>query len=132
MGYKIFWDTNCIIDIQENREDNLKYVIDVNEKVSQDSTFISALTVVNVHYISKPTNMEAFRDLVLSYRIVDLDAEIIEKAFSLKMKDFEDAVQLASAMSVNADYLLTWNTKDYKKIKSRVKVMTPKQYLKLL
>lgn len=132
MDYKIFFDTNCLIDIFEQREDNVLSLNELEQRINFRNVYISALSVANIHYISKPPDIESFQEFIMSYKIVDLSEKILNKAFDLKMKDFEDAIQLASAMSVSADFLLTWNTKDYRKPKTQVRVMTPKEYLKLL
>ena len=46
---------------------------------------------------------------------------------NMKWKDFEDAVQSATAESVHADYIITRNLKDF--TKSRVMAFTPSELL---
>jgi hypothetical protein len=48
----------------------------------------------------------------------------------LKTKDFEDAVQIASALADNLDFIITRNVKDYEK--SPVKALTPAEFMKQL
>ncbi|MBD3280678.1 hypothetical protein GF389_04095 [Candidatus Dojkabacteria bacterium] len=132
MDYKVFFDINCLVDILEGREENYKVIKELESRIDFSKVCISSLTIPNIHYICKPPNMESFEEFVMSFFVVSLSGGIIHKAFKKNMKDFEDAIQLASAESVSADYFLTWNVKDYKEQKSLVKVMTPKEFLGLL
>lgn len=45
----------------------------------------------------------------------------------MKWKDFEDAVQSATAESIHADYIITRNLKDF--TQSRVMAFTPTELL---
>jgi predicted nucleic acid-binding protein len=45
--------------------------------------------------------------------IAPVDHSTIEQALNLPYRDFEDAVQMISALQVHADYLLTRNVQDY-------------------
>lgn len=134
MEYKIFLDTDCIIDYLTNRHVRADYVYDVMLLAKERDVAISTLTVANAHYVAKikPQNRSKFEKFVMSKDLVELSRGILENAFSKSMKDFEDAIQLASAESISADYLLTWNTKDYKGQKSLVRIMTPKKFASLL
>jgi predicted nucleic acid-binding protein len=57
------------------------------------------------------------------------DAEI-RRAINLKWKDFEDAVQFASGESLQVDYIVTRNTKDFSS--STISVITPENLVKML
>ena len=46
------------------------------------------------------------------------------------MKDFEDAVQIASALTDRVDFIVTRDSKDYKK--SPIKALAPTEFLKEL
>ena len=52
---------------------------------------------------------------------------VLERAVAMKWKDFEDAVQSATAESVHADYIVTRNLKDF--MKSKVIAFTPAELL---
>jgi len=51
----------------------------------------------------------------------------ITVALGLKMKDFEDAMQVAAAQQFRAQIIVTRNTKDYSQ--SPIKALTPKELL---
>ena len=50
----------------------------------------------------------------------------LSMAAKMKWRDFEDAVQSATASRINADYIITRNTKDFDG--STVKAITPEEY----
>lgn len=128
MGNKIFLDTNCIVDILQKRTPNYTYVVEILKSENPGNVSISALTVANANYITKPANIKAFQELVSGFQIVPLDKTIIRKAFNKNLKDFEDSLQLVSAESVKSKFLLTWNDKDYKGANTFVEIITPKNY----
>ncbi len=94
---------------------------------------ICALSFVNAYYIGQRYKLPAF-DLQQSLvniqsfvEVSDLNASVIDNAFRLKVKDFEDAIQYFSAMSCNADVIVTRNKKDF--IYSSIPVLTPAEFL---
>ena len=65
------------------------------------------------------------------FRISDLNAEkIISAIDNEEFADFEDCLQEECAVEAVADYIVTRNPDDYKK--SRVKVIEPDEFIKLL
>lgn len=54
--------------------------------------------------------------------VAPLDQETILKAVALGWGDFEDAIQMLSAVDADADYLVTRNTGDFKDITDRLHV----------
>ena len=55
---------------------------------------------------------------------------IIRAVNNITFKDFEDNLQDICAQSVNADYIVTVNTKDFEH--SRVRAVTPDELLKII
>lgn len=70
---------------------------------------------------------EIFRKLSLIFEFADFSPAVLERAVTMKWKDFEDAVQSATAESVHADYIITRNLKDF--TQSRVMAFTPSELL---
>lgn len=65
------------------------------------------------------------------FRISDLNAEkIISAIDNEEFADFEDCLQEECAVEAVADYIVTRNPDDYRK--SRVKVIEPDEFIKLL
>ena len=70
---------------------------------------------------------DVFRKLNLIFEFADFSPAVLERAVAMKWKDFEDAVQSATAESVHADYIVTRNLKDF--MKSKVIAFTPAELL---
>lgn len=71
--------------------------------------------------------LKHFRSII---SIVEVDETIIDLALQSDFIDFEDAVQYFAAKSVNADFIITRNIKDYKN--SAIPVLTAEQFLNTL
>ena len=70
---------------------------------------------------------EVFRKLNLIFKFADFNYPILEKATEMNWKDFEDAVQSATAEQIHADYIVTRNVRDF--AKSKVVAFTPAELL---
>lgn len=111
---RIFLDTNVILDFLLEREpfyyDALKlWAACENGEVEG---FVSALTVNNVHYIaqklkSTTTAMIAVRGLLGLFNVVPLDKELLQRAADFHDRDFEDDIQLQSAIQAGCSHLFT-------------------------
>jgi hypothetical protein len=62
--------------------------------------------------------------------VCPLDQNILQSVLSLGMSDYEDAVQISSAMTLNLDAIVTRNLKDY--AGATVPVYAPADFLKFL
>lgn len=69
-------------------------------------------------------------DLMDTFEISPVNREVLRVALQLEMKDFEDAVQIASAQADDLDFIITRDVKDYEK--SPVKVLTPAEFVQEL
>ena len=75
------------------------------------------ITDANMMYVMRkqltPDQIEeVFRKLNLIFEFADFSPAVLERAVNMKWKDFEDAVQSATAESIHADYIITRNLKD--------------------
>lgn len=127
-------DANVILDILSKREPNYKYSSKVWKLCETGicTGVISALSFANIIYIMRkeltPEKIETvLKQLQLIFTFSDLSHNVLEDAAKLKWSDFEDAVQTISAKRANADYIITWNVKDFKK--SDIPVLTPAELL---
>jgi len=59
--------------------------------------------------------------------VLALDDKIIDLALASDRRDFEDAIQLYTAIENNTDIIITRNKKDFKK--QHMPVLTAKEYL---
>lgn len=94
--------------------------------------FVSAITPVNVFYIARKLKGQAqakktIEGLLAVCQIAIVDAQVLKGALKLPMKDYEDAVQLASARRISLDLIVTRNISDYEG--ADIPVLTPEQFL---
>jgi len=132
---QIFMDTSIIIDFFANRQpfamDAAKlFDLAVNGKVR---IFIAAVSYNNIYYIlrqstSGSTTLKLLEELADMTEITDVTAVVIRQSLKTDFKDYEDAIQYHSALSIpDLDFIVTRNTKDFKK--SKLAVLTPTEAL---
>lgn len=97
--------------------------------------FASAITPNNAFYITRKQTdraraFKAVEGLLQIVEVCRIDKAVLQKALSLNFKDFEDAVQCASALAENPDAIVTRNIKDYKN--SILKIYSPSEFLLFL
>ena len=111
---RIFLDTNVILDFFLEREpfyyDALKLWAACEEGAVDG--YVSALTINNVHYIAQriknPTMaMIAVRGILDVFNVVPLDKELLRRAADLHDRDYEDDIQLQSAVKAGCSHLFT-------------------------
>ena len=111
---RIFLDTNIILDFFLEREpfyyDALKLWAACEEGLVEG--YVSALTVNNVHYVaerlkSETTAMIAVRGILGVFNVVPLDKELMQRAADFHDRDFEDDIQLQSAIKAGCSHLFT-------------------------
>lgn len=128
---KIFIDTNIIIDLLADRKPYSKFAVMLfsyaeNNKVQ---LFASSHSVATVHYMMKKyTDEKTLRTIILQLlefiTIIPIDVHMIKKGLKSKHKDFEDALQILSASSIEQmDAIVTRNLKDFKL--SEIPVFSP-------
>ena len=127
-------DANIILDVLLNRTDFVKDSAMIWKlcETEQARGYISTLTYANMMYVMRkqltPDQIEeVFRKLNLIFKFADFSPAVLERAVNMKWKDFEDAVQSATAESVHADYIITRNLKDF--TRSKVMAFTPTELL---
>lgn len=127
-------DANIILDVLLNRPMFVKdsSVIWKLCETQQMKGYISTLTYVNIMYIMRkqltPEQIqEIFCKLKLIFEFADFSPAVLERAVNMKWKEFEDAIQSATAESVHADYIITRNIKDFKQ--SKVMALMPSELL---
>lgn len=113
-------DTNVVLDVLLNRTpwvtDSLA-VWDACDK-GQATGFITATTLTNIFYIARrQTDVhrahQAVRICLDAFTICTVDQSVLEHAYLLSGKDFEDDLQIACAVLSNVDAIITRNTADF-------------------
>ena len=131
---KLMIDTNILLDVLLDRKpyaDDSAMIWRLCEAEETEGC-ISSLLFANMVYvllkrINKESIMHMITDLSLIFKFEALEQGDLYTAAGCLWDDFEDAIQFATAVRINADYIITRNKKDYKG--SIVPVMTPKDFL---
>ena len=128
---KIFVDTNIIIDLLAERKPHSKFAIALFSKAESKEVklYVSSHSYVTVHYLLKKYVKEKELRLILLnlldfVTIIPIDILLIKRGLKSKHKDFEDALQILSATSIDKiDCIVTRNLKDFKD--SEIPVFSP-------
>ena len=68
--------------------------------------------------------------LLRTFDVAPLDKLVLSRARNIGMKDFEDAVVIASAENEKCDFIVTRNIGDFSA--SPVKALAPEEFLELI
>jgi predicted nucleic acid-binding protein len=131
-------DTDVILDYLYKRQPFLgnadKIVNLLREK--RFNGYVSAQSLINAFYILRnDLTLTQRREIIRSYcylvTVCIVSGDMVIKALEdTSFSDFEDCVQMHCAISVNADYIVTRNTKDF--ANSKIKADTPEEFLKTI
>ena len=131
---KVLIDTNVILDVLCAREPFLEDSKKVWKycEVKIIDGYISALSIPNIVYILRKeltpdTTQKIIDQLLLIFNVVDLKSIDIKKACEMKINDYEDALQIANAERIHADFIITRNIRDF--INSDVPAIKPTELL---
>ena len=132
---KVLIDTNVVLDLLAKRKPyhieslQLFSLADKNEV----DLVISALSIVNVHYVlSERMKIKDSRSILGKFKVLvnsyELNDKIIDLALNdFNFKDFEDGLQYYTALESQCDLIVTRNLRDFKE--SAIPVLSPKEYL---
>ncbi len=131
---KIMLDTNVILDVLLDREpfaDDAAYILSLVER-SDITGFVCATTITTIYYLlSKALGAggadQHIKSLLALFTIAPVNRIVLEGALSSKFDDFEDAVIHESAFHAGAKYIVTRNTRDFRK--ARLPVLSPGEFL---
>ena len=130
-------DTNVILDVLFERQpfvDAAAAIWLANEQDRFDG-YISGITPINVYYIArKIKGYEVARklaeELLIAFLVCPIDSSVLNFALTLSTKDYEDAVQTASAFLGKLDAIITRNPEDF--TDSPLRVFSPTDFLEYL
>ncbi len=117
---RVLIDLNIILDVLQKRE---PFFESSRQLLSAAETgvihgFVAAHSITTLFYLIKKDKTVAdaraiITSLLQFLEVVPVQQNTIEQALNLDFRDFEDAVQMISAVQAKMDYLVTRNTKDY-------------------
>ena len=135
--HRVLIDLNLILDVLQQREPF--YLLSARVLASAETGliegYVAAYTLTTLFYlIAKDQSPETARisltELLQFLAVAAVDQDTIEQALTLPYKDFEDAVQMTSAVQVGAKYLVTRDVRDYKA--GPLAVLQPAELLALI
>jgi len=113
-------DINILLDVLQMREpfyDASARLLALVE-TGRVKGFIAAHSITTLFYLIQKDQSSAqaranITNLLQFLKIAPVDQHTIEQALNLDYRDFEDAVQMISALQCKAEYLITRNITDY-------------------
>jgi predicted nucleic acid-binding protein len=128
---KIFIDTNILVDLIADRKPFSKYAIEIfnlaeNKKIR---LYTSSHSIATTYYLlRKFIDDKSLRGILLSLfefvTVIPVDEQVLSKGLRAKQKDFEDAIQVYCAITVEKiDCIVTRNIKDFKGVE--IPVLAP-------
>jgi predicted nucleic acid-binding protein len=135
---KILVDTNVLLDFLLEREpfkkdaEELFAAIDSGQIIG----YVTATTLTDIFYIARKhtRSLELAREAVSStletMTICPINRNVLEAAFTSGLTDFEDAVQIYSAIAQNLDAIVTRDAKGF--VSSTIPVYSVQELLKRL
>ena len=129
---KIFLDTNIFLDLLFARAgyDEALRIIEAVESAKFEG-YLLDITLLNIDCVAKKQRKEIrdFLELINStFTVCGADNEIIEQALLLDHTDFENSVQLISAIGCGCEVLVT-NDKDFPTHPS-IEILDPHTFIK--
>ena len=133
----ILIDFNVLLDVLQRREPFYEASAGLLAKVETGEVegYIAAHSVTTLFYLIQKGKSSAdaratITNLLQFLKILPVDQTTIEQALNLNFRDFEDAVQMISAVQHKVDCLITRNVKDYQP--ALLPVMQPVDFLETL
>jgi predicted nucleic acid-binding protein len=130
-------DINILLDVLQKREPFYETSADILAAVEtgQVHGYVAAQSLTTLFYLIQKGRSSAdarttITNLLQFIHIAPVDQSTIEQALNLEMRDFEDAVQMVSALQCKADFLITRNVKDYQP--TLLPVLAPVDFLATL
>ena len=134
----VLLDTNVILDVLLKRMPFLEksaLVLLLSEKKIIDG-YVTASSITDIFFLTNATykdkqkSMALLKDLLKTVNIASVTGEEIYRAVDLDWSDFEDAVQYSAGENIQADYIITRDSKGY--IDSAIATVTPTDFLTIL
>ena len=132
---RVLLDSDVLVDVALARTpfaDEAEAALNALE-TRPGTAFVAWHSLSNFYYLvsAEKTRAEALRflrELAAFVEVAPVETRDLLYAVSLDMPDFEDAMQVASAVACKADWIVTRNTRDYRK--SPVKAILPQDLMK--
>ena len=119
---KLLIDTNVLLAVILERKNHMLESADLLDAIEDGRAegYVSSHAITTIHYIVAKANggtaaVMAISDLLDLCDVVAVNEADFRRALALGLKDFEDAVQVAAAVQIDADFLVSLKESDLKK-----------------
>jgi len=135
MDYKIFLDTNIIVDLLMERKHELDAINEIfilagKEKIS---LYISESIIATTFYLlrkeKKIDPLAAFREMFKAMNVISFSKDILYYSLE-KYKDKEDGLLYFLAHKAKMNYFITRNVKDFSFQFPSLPVISPTNFIK--
>jgi predicted nucleic acid-binding protein len=127
----IFLDVNILVDVFSGRDgyESSAEIVEIIKK-GKERGCLSALTIPTVWYVlgESKESVKEIETLTRHFKVVPLTIQILNSSFKSDMEDFEDSIQLNSALKGGSKFLITRNKKDFGS-QSKITILTPEEFL---
>ena len=134
---RVLVDTNILLDLVLDRAPFVEEAASIWEacRVERFIGYVSAISPLNVFYVVRRARdgaiaRQAVEDTLAVFDICGVDGDALMTALALPLKDFEDAVQLAGALTYQLDAIVTRDPHDF--AEASLPVYSPDDFLKEL
>ena len=130
----IFIDVNVFVDVMTKRRgwtESLR-VLNLARRSQEIESWTSALTLPLIYFfrrrvVDETTARADAQAILKGLHLVPLSQAVLDRAIISASPDFEDNIQLVSAVSISANHLITRNKKDFDA--STISVLNPEEWL---
>ncbi|MCC5625324.1 PIN domain-containing protein [Nostoc sp. CHAB 5715] len=133
----MLFDSDVLLDILAQRQPFVAASARALNTVMQNQVqgYVSGHAVTNIFYIlRRQVGNEVARELLAKLlqhlQVASVTDEVIRQALNSPIKDFEDAVTSAAALTAGLEIIMTRNTPDF--VASLVPAMLPDEFLTML
>jgi len=127
-------DTNVVLDVTLSRGPWSVDAVLLLDAIGRGRArgLISGHAVTTIHYIverevGRTKASTAIADTLELLDVVPLDRSDFQRALSIGLSDYEDAVQVAAALKAGVDHLVSRNPRDFRQ--SAVSIRSPGEIL---
>ncbi len=135
MAYKIFLDTNIIIDLLMKRKYELDSIDEIFKLGGKEiiNLFISESVITTAFYILRKEiridTLSAFREICKTMNVIPFSKDILYYPLE-KYNDTEDGLLYFLAYKAKMNFFITRNVKDFKFLFPSLPVLSPSNFLK--
>jgi hypothetical protein len=117
---RVLFELNVVLDVLQERTEFYEFSARclAHAETGQIQGWLAAHSVTTLFYLivkdQSPAQARVTITSLLQFlKIAPANHDTIEGALNLPYKDFEDAVQMMSALEIQADYVLSRNVSDF-------------------